>query len=243
MQFIKRQPRRRLVLGALALVVLVIGGWVALQLYSWSRSNSTTYIYRWFADADNRPGLMTVRTEPCPGAPFLLPTSGFIGLLYADSAAPYTVLGRHTGVDIFGDGAPGQIPIVAAYDGYLTRRPTWLSTVIIRHDDPLQPGRIIWTYYTHMASRDGSVSFIEPDFPRGTRDVFVEQGQVIGYQGDYGGNRSVGLHLHVSIVTSDAGGDFLNEAVLANTLDPSPYFGMDLGANRLPDRPIDCDSG
>jgi peptidoglycan LD-endopeptidase LytH len=241
MRILYATPRRRIVLAAFALVLLLVSGWVALQLYSWSRSNSTPYIYRWFADASNRPALMTVRTEPCPGAPFLLPSSGFIGLLYADPAAPYNLLGRHTGVDIFGDGAPGQVPIVAAYDGYLSRLPTWRSTVIIRHEDPLQPGRTIWTYYTHMASRDGSVSFIEAAFPRGTSDVFVAQGQVIGYQGDYGGNRSVGLHLHFSIVTGDSEGNFLNEAVLGNTLDPSPYLGMELGANTLPARPIDCD--
>ena len=80
---------------------------------------------------------------------------------------PYNILRRHTGLDIFGDGAPGTVPVYAAYDGYLTRLPDWKSTVIIRHDDPLQPGRTIWTYYTHMASQDGEILVCRRRFPTG----------------------------------------------------------------------------
>ncbi len=223
----------------------LIGLWllwtIGLWLYSWTQTNSSYHIGRWFMNPDSRPELTTVRDEPCPDAPFLLPSSGFIGLLYADPAGPYNVLNRHTGIDIFGDGDPGQVPIVAAYDGQLTRLPDWQSTVIIRHDDPLQPGRTIWTYYTHMANVSGSESFVHPDFPPGTDSVPVKRGQIVGYQGDYGGNRRVGLHLHFSIVRSEPDGSFKNEAVLTNTLDPSPYFGMDLNARNTPPRPIDCD--
>jgi len=224
---------------------MLLGLWavwnVGFRLYSWTQSNSPIYIGRWFTDARSRPGLMTQRDAPCPGAPFLLPSEGFIGLLYADPAGPYTVLNRHTGVDIFADGQPGEVPVVAAYDGELTRLPNWLSTVIVKHDDPLQPGRTIWTYYTHMANVTGTQSFVHPDFPPGTLGVPVEQGRVLGYQGDYGGSRRVGLHLHFSIVESEPDGSFKNEAVLANTLDPTPYLGMDVSARGLPPRPIDCD--
>ena len=155
---------------------------------------------------------------------------------------PYNGMRRHTGIDIFGDGDPGEVAVVAAYDGYLTREDGWLSTVAIRHDDPLQPGRTIWTYYTHMADVTGSESFIAPDFPPGTTDVFVEQGTLLGYQGTYSGSGPpVGLHVHMSIVESDTDGTIKNEADLSNTLDPSPYFGLPLNIDGLPPRPIRCE--
>lgn len=232
--------KRWLRIGMIALVGAATA-YAGFTLYSWTRSNSTPVIARWFTSPEARPPLVTARTEPCPGAPFLLPSAGLIGLLYADPAGPYNVVNRHTGVDIFADGQPGEVPVVAAYDGYLTRLPNWRSSVIIRHNDPLQPGRTIWTYYTHMADVTGARSFVHPAYPPGTLEIPVEQGQVIGYQGDFGGNRRVGLHLHFSIVHSAADGSFLNETVLRNTLDPSPYLGMTVRASATPPRPIGCD--
>ena len=41
----------------------------------------------------------------------------------------------------------------------------------------------------------------------------------------------VGVHLHFSIVRDDGSGHFTNELENANTLDPSPYFGLNLNAN------------
>lgn len=204
-------------------------------------SDSNRYIRQWLTEPDSRLELASNNLAPCPGAPFMLPSTGFIGLLYADPARPYSGLTRHTGIDIFGDGGLGEVPIYAAYDGYLTRLEGWLSTVIIRHDDPLQPGRTIWTYYTHMASEDGAQSFVAEDFPRGTHDVFVEQGTFLGYQGDYNGSGPrIALHLHFSIVRDDGEGGFRNEALLRNTIDPSPYFGMPLHIDDAPQRPIRC---
>jgi len=217
------------------------GGFVALTLYSQTQSNSPTYIHRWFDDPANRPALTTPRDQ-CPGAPFQLPSAGLVGLLWNDPAAPYNMFHRHTGIDIFGDGAPGAVPVYAAYDGYLTRLADWKATVIIRHDDPLQPGRTIWTYYTHMASREGDQSFIADDFPPGTTEQWITQGTLLGYQGQYSGNQlmPVGLHVHFSIVKSDPDGSFKNESRLGNTLDPSPYFGLDLNIKGKPTRPVRC---
>jgi hypothetical protein len=164
-----------------------------------------------------------------------------MGLLWRDPALPYNVANRHAGIDIFGDGEPGTVPVVAAYEGYLSRLDGWVSSVIIRHEDPLQPGRTIWTYYTHMASRDGE-SYIVADFPPGTQDKWVEQGTPLGYQGVYSGSlRPVGLHLHFSIVKSNPNGTFKNETNIDNTLDPSPYLGMPLNIDTRPERPIRCD--
>jgi hypothetical protein len=231
---------RRLFAFAFTLALFWGIGLVGFRAYSWTRSNSLPVIQDWFRRPETRPGLTTILTEPCPGAPFLLPSTGLVGLLYADPAAPYNVRRRHTGIDVFGDGPVGEIPVVAAYEGFLTRKADWRSTVIIRHDDPLQPGRTIWTYYTHMADRSGQVSFVHRNFPPGTSEQFVTQGQILGYQGEYGGSQPIGLHVHMSIVKSNANGQFLNEAVLENTLDPSPYFGIDLDARHRPPRPVTC---
>lgn len=124
--------------------------------------------------------------------------------------------------------------MLAAYAGYLTRLPEWKSTVIIRiPSDPLNPSRQIWTYYTHMADNNGS-SYISPEFPPGTSEVFVEAGKFLGYQGDFSGDpdNPVGVHLHFSIVLDDGQGSFRNELVIANTLDPSPYLGVSLNASQ-----------
>jgi len=230
---------KRVLLIILMLILLSVS--IGYFTYRQLQSNSNDYIAQWFRDPQARPQLTTDRAAPCPDAPFLLPSSGFIGLLWRDPARPYNLLRRHTGIDIFGDGATGEVPVVAAYEGYLTRMDDWRSTVIIRHDDPLQPGRTIWTYYTHMADRSGERSFVAEAFPPGTHEVFVEQGTLLGYQGTFSGSGPpVGLHVHMSIVTSDEDGTFKNEAVLDNTLDPSPYFGLSLNIDDDPARPIRC---
>jgi len=94
-----------------------------------------------------------------------------------------------------------------------------------------------------MAAEDGSESFVADDFPPGTFAKPVKKGQLLGYQGDWAGfvNYRVGLHVHFSIVTSEDDGSFKNEGALDNTLDPSPYLGMDVKIDNLPQRPIQCD--
>jgi peptidoglycan LD-endopeptidase LytH len=177
-----------------------------------------------------REALTTVQREVCPGAPFVLPSDGFVGLFYADPRAPYTPRSPHQGIDIFSPGPPGATPIYAAYDGYVSRESHWRSSLIIRvPDDPLQPGRQIWLYYTHMADQEGN-SFIIEAIPPGTRDKFVERGAFLGYAGDFNGDstRTIWTHLHFSIVRDDGRGHYLNELDFAATFDPSPYLGMRL---------------
>lgn len=167
----------------------------------------------------------------CPQAPFQMPTTGFVGYLWDDSFRPGH---RHQGIDIFGGGNPGETPVYAATDGYLTRLSSWKSSIILRlPQDPLQPNRQIWTYYTHMADPQGA-SFIAPDFPPGSEEVFVKAGTLLGYQGNFSGTPGapVGVHLHFSIVLDDGSGSFRNELEINNTLDPSPYFGLNLNAHQ-----------
>lgn len=163
----------------------------------------------------------------CDGAPFAFPTHGVILGLWNQS---YRFGHTHTGLDIFSGTQPGITPIYAAYPGYLTRQADWLSTVIIRiPSDPLEPGRQIWAYYTHMASVDGQ-SFVSEQFPPGTSEVYVEAGTFLGYMGNYSGDpiNPTGLHLHISIVKDDGQGNFLNETRIGNTYDPTPYFNMNV---------------
>ena len=238
MHFIARRRRWLIVSG-----IILAGSLVAAGLYVFQQvqTDSNDVIRRWFREPSSRAGLTTSNDKLCANAQFILPSSGLIGLLWKDPAAPYNLMQRHTGIDIFGDGLPGSVPVVAAYDGYLTRLDSWVSSVIIRHDDPLHNGRTIWTYYTHMADRSGNISFIDSDFPPGTSEVFVTQGTRLGYQGEYSGaGAPIGMHVHLSMVTTNADGSFKNEAILDNTIDPSPYFGLPLNIETHPDRPIRC---
>lgn len=177
--------------------------------------------------------------QRCPGAPFSMPAAGFIGYLWDDSWRPFH---RHSGLDIFGGAQPGEIPIYAAYDGYLTRLPEWKSTVILRiPSDPLQPDRQIWLYYTHMAGPQGD-SLVDPAFPPGAREIPVKAGTLLGTMGNFSGTpgQPVGVHLHFSIVKDDGQGKFLDERAIANTLDPSPYLGMALNAAQAGKEPPRC---
>lgn len=163
----------------------------------------------------------------CGSAPFLIPTDGFAGFLWGDS---FGLRHTHQGIDVFAGTDVGLTRVISAYPGYLTRSPDWKSAVIVRvPNDPLQSGRQIWLYYTHMADEHGN-SFISSEFPAGTFEKLIEAGTFLGYQGNYSGdpNNPVGVHLHFSIVEDDGTGKFKNELDIKNTLDPSPYLGLPL---------------
>lgn len=187
-------------------------------------------VVEWIRNADAHPDWVITAKERCGDAPFVIPTTSYIGFIWDDSFRPGH---RHAGLDMFGGQEPGLTPVFAAYDGYLTRRADWKSSVIIRiPSDPLNPGTQIWTYYTHMADPNGN-SYISDAFPPGTEEIFVSAGSLLGYQGNYSGNpdNPTGVHLHFSIVKDDGNGGFLNELQIKNTLDPSPYFNLSLNAN------------
>jgi murein DD-endopeptidase MepM/ murein hydrolase activator NlpD len=222
--------------GMLALVICITGaaGFYFFVLRP-DTSGRSGRVMEWLRNNENHPDWAIEAGQRCGDAPFQMPTSGFIGFLWDDSFRPGH---RHAGLDIFGGIASGITPVYAAYDGYLSRLPDWKSTVIIRIPiDPLQPGRQIWTYYTHMADEQGN-SFIESAFPPNTTEVFVKAGTLLGYQGNFSGvsGSPTGIHLHFSIVKDDGDGKFLNELEIINTLDPSPYFNISLNAKNEPAR-------
>jgi len=191
----------------------------------------------WFTDPNSYPEWQIQAGTRCGDAPMIMPTNGYIGFGWDDSFRPGH---RHSGLDIFSpDGENNVTPIVAAYDGYLTREDGWKSTVTIRHPDfpalaitdqkSPSPGEQIWTYYTHMASRDGSVSYVDLAFPPGTYEQFVEAGTLLGYQGNWSGNpiQPTGLHLHFSVIKSKADGSYHDEREIGNTYETTQFLGLE----------------
>jgi murein DD-endopeptidase MepM/ murein hydrolase activator NlpD len=234
------QKQRTLLLWLVGFL-LVFGLVTIYFLYPWLRTRvgRAGKLRQWLQNHAAHPNWAIQEGMICGAAPFMAPTRGYIGFIWGDSFQPGT---RHQGVDIFGGEEPGKTPVLAAYQGYLTRLPDWKSTVIIRIPvDPLNPSRQIWTYYTHMADQNGS-SYVSPQFPPGTRDVFVKAGTFLGYQGDYSGDpkNPVGVHLHFSVVLDDGQGGFRNELKIENTLDPSPYLGLTLDAAKNPNGVVIC---
>jgi murein DD-endopeptidase MepM/ murein hydrolase activator NlpD len=226
---------------SITFVLAIVLGYFAYRWFGRS-GGRTGRVMAWIRDSESHPEWAVTGGERCGEAPFSIPTSGFIGFLWDDSFRPGH---HHQGLDIFGGEEAGVTPVYAAYSGYLTRLPDWKSSLIIRiPSDPLQPSRQIWTYYTHMASDEG-VSFVLPEFPMGTIEVYVERGSLLGYQGNYSGDpdNPTGIHLHFSIVKDDGSGSFRNELKIQNTLDPSPYLGMSLNAKENPDEIPLCKGG
>jgi peptidoglycan LD-endopeptidase LytH len=194
----------------------------------------------WFSDdPEVQQSMVTSLDAPCAGAPFLMPIEGWIGLLYADPRLPYSESRPHQGIDIFTLGPPGTVPVYAAYDGYISRKDYWLSALIQRvPNDPLNPGRQIWLYYTHMAPASGETDFIQDTFPPGVEEVFVTQGTLLGYAGNYSGTAGgISTHLHFSITQDDGLGGFTNESIFENTIDSSRYLGIPVNYACAPDVP------
>ncbi len=243
MKPISLKPKKRgCLLGILsAIVVIVISGYFIYKSFFSQGYGRWTDYPSFISDPEKFDAVMLKPGMHCDDSPFAFPTTGVIFGLWGQSYGIRTI---HTGIDIFSGTEPGITPVYAAYDGYLTRESGWISTVIVRiPNDPLEPNRQIWTYYTHMADVEGN-SFISDEFPKGTYEVFVESGTLLGYMGNYSGDplNPTGLHLHFSIVKDDGTGSFLNETLFKNTIDPSPYFNLTLNQNDNPgDFPV-CES-
>jgi len=227
-------PRRQFLLRLFISVLVVaalVGGYFLYRKHA-TDARRSVLVMAWLNDPESHADWAIRAGERCGIAPFIFPTSGFIGYLWDDS---FRINHRHQGIDIFGGDEPGKVAVLAAHPGYLTRLADWKSSLIIRlPQDPLYPQRQIWLYYTHLADLNGN-SYIASEFPPGTHEFYVEAGTQLGYQGNYSGDpgHPTGVHLHFSIVLDDASnpGHFLNELDIRNTLDPSPYFGLSLNAN------------
>ena len=225
-------------------IIVVALGTAALYIFVRQRPTGlrAARLFAWLRAPDHQSAMVIAAGSRCGNAPFVFPTTGVVGFMWGDN---FRLGHRHQGVDIFAGTEVNVTAVTTVYPGFLTRLPDWKSTVIVRvPDDPLQPGRQIWVYYTHMADPNGA-SFVSTEFPPGTYEKEVGAGTFLGRQGDYSGdpNNPVGVHLHVSIVKDD-GGQFMNELEINNTYDPSPYFGLPLNARQNLDKiPVCTQSG
>jgi hypothetical protein len=211
-------------------ILLGLGYWYIARYFP--DNQRTQRVVSWIMNPEGHPEWLSQAGKRCEPAPFQMPTDGYIGFLWGDS---FQIGHGHQGIDIF-SGTEGNItPVFAAYPGFLSRLPDWKSSLIIRiPEDPLQPGRQIWTYYTHLAGPSGE-SYIAEKFPPGVLEIPIQAGELLGYQGNYSGQTGnpTGVHLHFSIILDDGNGRWLNELRIENTLDPSPYFGFTLNANEV----------
>ena len=224
----------------MVLVVIVLISWFGFRIYQAYIGGRNSAVMKFILNPQAHQDWVTPQGFTCEGAPFSMPTEGYVGYYYDDSFRP---LHRHQGIDIFGGKSAGETPVYAPYDGFVSREAGWKSSLIIRipQDPTTTEKRQIWVYLTHLADAQGN-SLISDRFPTGSVDIEVKQGDLLGYQGDYSGNpaRPVGVHLHLSIVKDDGRGHYLNELKIANTYDPSPYFGMDLQAGNTKVGKAEC---
>lgn len=235
-----RRNRWPVVVLLLVVVGVALAGVLAYRYFFYPRSARWQEYRSYLNSPQDFSEFIIQPGQRCGDAPFAFPTTGVVFGMWDQSYRPGH---RHSGLDIFPATAPGETAVYAAYDGYLTRQADWTSTVIMRHpEDPLHPGEQVWTYYTHMATKEGD-SFIVDDFPAGTREVFVPAGTLLGYQGNYSGDpvNPTGLHLHFSVVRDDGQGGYLNELEIRNTYDPSPYFNVPFNHNNNPGQFAVCD--
>jgi hypothetical protein len=228
--------RRPTLLLSTVIVLLLVGAYVAWRTWG-SAASRLLRLREYLRDPQAHSDWIVRAGTRCGTAPFIFPSDGYIGFVRGESFRP---LHRHQGIDVFGASRWARRqwsrPI------RLTRLADWKSTVIVRvAQDPLQPSRQIWLYYTHMADELGN-SFIAEDFPAGTHEVPVAAGRLLGYQGDYSGdpNNPVGIHLHFSIVRDDGLGSFRNELEFGNTLPLSEYLGLPLESGEAHTWPILC---
>ena len=112
-------------------------------------------------------------------------------------------MGNHFGIDI---AASGNVPIVAAADGVVSRSyysPSYGNVVFVVH---YIDGQTYETVYAHMRSR--SISDGTP----------VSKGQLLGYMGNTG--HSYGQHLHFELHVG------LWNNAKSNAVDPRRYISF-----------------
>ena len=81
--------RRLIVILILLALFLLAAGYLALTFLRQVRGPAGRRFFTWWQGNEaTRAALVTVQREACPGAPFILPADGFIGLLYAGPARP-----------------------------------------------------------------------------------------------------------------------------------------------------------
>ena len=133
----------------------------------------------------------------CPGAPFKLPTQANMGMYWKDSQL--LMLGAGT----------REIPVYAIADGFLYQFPEWDTAVAIKHDDPFNTGKSIWSFYGDLAPAfDSSKPYIETSYIK-AEGIPIKTGDLIGYQGRWlGPSQQTWVHLRFALLPATSDGEF-----------------------------------
>jgi len=134
----------------------------------------------------------------CPGAQWKLPTQADMGLMWYNRQ-----------LLMLGDGREGEVPVFAIADGRLYQFSEWHNSVAIQHQDPRDPAKKIWSFYSSLAPAQGNHQpFIEEAFIN-ANGVAVKAGDLIGYQGRWlGPNQTTWVHLRFALIPSESDGTF-----------------------------------
>ncbi len=186
-----------------------------------------TIVYRPRNPGAGQPGDLVV----CPEAPWRLPTRSELGAWWEDRR-----------LILMGEGYEGDAPVYAVADGLLSRPAGRHDAVAIRHDDPLRPGRKVWTLYEGMTGIWGRRSLVASRFAPGSTGVPVKGGDLLGYQGQFAARMGTPywVHLEFAVVPAETDGTLpagwvdswseerpdAGEAGQVQLLDPSPYLGI-----------------
>jgi 4-amino-4-deoxy-L-arabinose transferase-like glycosyltransferase len=155
----------------------------------------------------------------CPQSAWRLPSDGTRGVQWNEG-----------GLDFFGQGNEGAVPVYAVADGLLMRRTDWADGVAILHDDPLHPGSQVWALYAGMAAANGVDSYVVDDFGLGDTGIPVKAGQLLGYQGSWSGRPlwPEWVHVYFILIRAPEGGGQPRNVGLDDILDPAPYLNLGL---------------
>jgi hypothetical protein len=136
----------------------------------------------------------------CPATPWRLPTTAPMGLYWWDGQ-----------ILMLGHGKTGAPPVYAIADGTLYQFPGWDTAVAIQHKDPLNPNRVIWSFYGDMAAGfdPGNSYLMQHDSGEG---IPVMAGDLIGYQGRWlGPDQQTWVHLRFTLLPGNPEGSFPQE--------------------------------
>jgi len=171
-------------------------------------------------------------TGACPGAPWRLPSDGLLGVQWKEG-----------GLDFYDRGNEGAVPVYAVADGLLTRQSDWVDAVAIQHDDPLQLGQQVWSYYAGMGAANGTDSYVATEFPPGAEGIPVQAGQVLGYQGVWSGRPQWPMWLHAHFAVARGGPELPGQLTPETLMDPTPYLKLDIAraAEDANSQPLRCE--
>ena len=134
----------------------------------------------------------------CPQSPWQIPTRADMGMFWMNGQ-----------VIMMGGGSDDIIPVFAAADGLLYQFSEWATAVAIQHDDPLNPGKKLWTFYGDLAPAFNQNSpYIEDEFIQ-DEGIPIKAGDLLGYQGRWlGPDQQTWVHLRFAIIPADQDGNF-----------------------------------